>query len=221
MSEPCLTRTNAPRPLDSLIDGCVAGMRLVAKRGDDEMIEPFKQRKTRFGDGVHIGEISDAAKAEARNLLLAVQHGYAIEFDAVNQGAVGERLQPDARAVRISGFGRECVVVDAFENFTRLRRCIKRYRTRLAIDDEAQRAQVVEAEDMIRVAVRVEHRVHAPYAAAQCLLAEVRTGIDDDDALAHALAPAQKQRWAQAAVARIGRRANGAIAAQGGNAHRR
>jgi hypothetical protein len=45
---------------------------------------------------------------------------------------------------------------------------------------EAQRAQIVEAEDMVGMRVRVEDGIHMPDFLAQGLLAKVRSGIDQD-----------------------------------------
>ena len=48
--------------------------------------------------------------------------------------------------------------------------------------DKTQRAQIVHPQDMIGVRVRIEHGIHAREALAQRLFAEVRAGIDYDNA---------------------------------------
>ena len=47
---------------------------------------------------------------------------------------------------------------------------------------EAQRANIVEPEDVVRMAVGVEDRVDLLDLFAQCLFAEVRRGIDQHEA---------------------------------------
>ena len=49
---------------------------------------------------------------------------------------------------------------------------------------KAQRPQIVEAENMVGMGVRVEDSIHMPDLFAQSLVAEVRTRIDQDRMLA-------------------------------------
>src|SRR5581483_1845470 len=82
---------------------------------------------------------------------------------------------------------------------------------------EAERAQVVEAQDVIGVAVGVEHGVERADAFADGLLAEVGRGVDE-----HGVAiELHQHRGTRAPVARIAGGAHGAAAADGGDAHRR
>lgn len=60
-----------------------------------------------------------------------------------------------------------------------VRRCIDRQGTA----ERAERTQVVETHDVIRVRVRVDHRIQPPDAVAEALRAEIRSGVDDPGAL--------------------------------------
>ena len=80
---------------------------------------------------------------------------------------------------------------------------------------DVEGANVVEAEDVVGVAVGEQDGIEAVEADAEGLLAEVRRGVDHD-----VLSVAREQQGrAQAIVVRIFRGANGALASQGGHAH--
>ena len=115
-----------------------------------------------------------------------------LKGDAMNCGVFVERLQLNAGAIGISGIVRKGVIKDTLEYRRGLRCGVERDRRALAKDSEAERAQVVHAQDVIGVRVGVKYRVHASEAVAQSLLAEVRAGVNDDDALSAAVGPAQQ-----------------------------
>ena len=75
---------------------------------------------------------------------------------------------------------------------------------------QVERANIVESQDVIRVAVRVEHGVEPVHAGAQGLGAEVGRGIN------HHVAPAvgKKHGGARPVVARVRGLADGAMAAE-------
>ncbi len=87
-------------------------------------------------------------------------------------------------------------------------------RTRAA---HVQRAQIVDAVGVVRVAMRVPHRVHPRQPGAQKLEAQLGRGVDEHDASV----ALQRRSVARASVARILRRAAGTIAAHDRNAERR
>ena len=81
---------------------------------------------------------------------------------------------------------------------------------------EAERTQIVHAEDVIGVGVSVENGVDVVDVLAQCLPAEILPGIDDD----RMLTPLYGDGGAAARIAGVNRGADGAIAAEGGYTHR-
>ena len=106
--------------------------------------------------------------------------------------AIAKRLDVNPCAVGIGGRGRKRVVVDAAQHFFRGLRRVQGNVTAFAKDCEAQRSKIIKAENMIGVPVRVENSVHASQSAAQSLLAEVWTGIDDHDPFPLTFVPSQQ-----------------------------
>src|SRR6266850_8269365 len=81
---------------------------------------------------------------------------------------------------------------------------------------QAQRAYVVESQDVVRVRVRVENRVQAAHALAYRLRAKVGSGVDQN-AVSAVL---NEHRGTRALVTRITRCTHPAIASNGGYTHR-
>ena len=79
-----------------------------------------------------------------------------------------------------------------------------------AVLDGVEPPHVVETEDMVCVAVREEHRVHARQIVTQRLGAQIRRGVNQD---ARAVWQRHVNRRPRALIVRIGRRAHGARAA--------
>jgi hypothetical protein len=80
----------------------------------------------------------------------------------------------------------------------------------------AERAQIVDAENMVGVRVGVKHRIHARDALANRLRIEIGRGIDEH----HLARVLEHHRRPGAAVVRIAGMADGAVATQRGHAHR-
>ena len=87
--------------------------------------------------------------------------------------------------------------------------CLQRRVDRQVAPVMAVRAQVIEAHDVIRVGMRVNHGVQPPHVLTQCLRAEVWAGIDDPGAFRRL----HIDRGARALVPGIGGFAYPAIAA--------
>ena len=82
---------------------------------------------------------------------------------------------------------------------------------------KAERAKIVDAQNMVSVTVSVEHGIKFANARADGLLAKIGSGIDE-----HTLSTIlDEYRRPGTAVVRIGRMTHGAVAADGGYAHRR
>jgi len=77
---------------------------------------------------------------------------------------------------------------------------------------------IVETEDVIGVRVREENRVDPADVVRERLRAEIGGGVDEDRGPAVGL---DQNRRTQAPIAGIDRSADGAVAADGGNARRR
>lgn len=215
VGEPGVARLKAFDPMQSLIDIGVAGMRPFAQRVDDEDAEVLQQRQAGVGDDVHVGEISSVPEAEACHLLLAVDERHALESGSVNgDGFLAfETVHADAGAGRIFRFGREGIVEDSLDDGGAGVVGIKRH---VAVGMmEGERAQIIEAEDVVGVGVGVEDGIDVADFFAQNLFAEVRAGVDEDTMVF----PLNGGGGAQAAISRIRRGADVAFASERGDAH--
>ena len=91
----------------------------------------------------------------------------------------------------------------------------------IAVGVKAEGTEIVEAEDVVGVAVGVEHGVDAADALAQGLGVEVRAGVDEDGVLVVGEADGRAGApVARISVGRDGRGADRAVAAERGHAHR-
>src|SRR5438270_12724209 len=108
----------------------------------------------------------------------------------------------------------ENVAEDMFQAVRRGSIRVERY---LAFTPEAERAYVVQAKDVVSVRVRIKHCVKPFDLFANCLLAEIRRGVDQY----RVAVVFHQDRRAQSPVMRIVRRAYAAVAPNGGNAHGR
>ena len=127
-----------------------------------------------------------------------------------------ERGVHDVQVDTWDGALRRCSIKDVGEGAANhakgFFRAVDRERRFLA---DVERANVVEAEDVVGVAVGEQDGVEAIEADAEGLLAEIGCGVDDD-----VLAVARKQEGgAQAVIVRIFRGADAAIACERGHAH--
>ena len=86
---------------------------------------------------------------------------------------------------------------------------------------EAQRAEVIQAKDVVSVSVGIEDSIDIADAEAQCLMAEIRPGVDEYAMRRRGVAvlPFDGDGGTEAPVAWIGGGADAAGAAQRGHAH--
>ena len=152
------------------------------------------------GDVAHVGEVGRAAEAVAGDLLTSVGDGDALEAgsEEVNASAGGgiDAMDLDARAggVAVLPCGR-CT-----------RRCVRSAAGlfvgvdgKVVLTVKAERAQVVEAHDVVGVPVGVEDGIDVADILAQGLGVEVRAGVDEDGAVV----VGESDGRAGAAVARV------------------
>lgn len=212
-------RGDAFHPTKGRVKMGVAGVRLGAEGVENEDVEVPEERQAGFGDGAHVGEIGGGAEAEAGDLEVAMEDGHALEGDAEDFGGLGifEWVELNAGAMRVRGVGGEGVVEDVAKDGRGGLVGVEGQEAGLV--GEAERAEVVEAEDVVGMGVGVEDGVEVMDALANGLLAEVGAGIDDDGMRPCTALPADGDGRASAAVARVSGGTHGAPASQGGDAH--
>ena len=200
----------------------VAGVRLAAEGVKDEDVEVLEEREAFGGDVAEVGEVGCGAEAVAGDLVVAVGDRDAEEVgseeDDFGSGRGGDAVDGDAGAGGVAvGAGAEGVVEDALDGGGGGLVGVEREAVGVV---EAERAEVVHAEDVVGVAVGVEDGVEAADVLADGLCVEVGAGVDDDVVVV----PGDQDGGAGSAVAGVSIRghcggADGAVAAQRGDAH--
>lgn len=189
----------------------MGGVRPFAQAIEQQQLKTFEQRQRILRNGRDVGEIGHIADTIAQDIAMAVLQWNRDDVDAEKierlLHAVGAKHRdfPETAGLAqgVAEFGGNMLDDTAV--------AVKRYLLALQL---AERAQVVDTVQMVGVRVSVKHGINARQPLAQGLLPQVGTGIDEDDL------PARQQhgrRAARALVARIGRGAGGAVAAD----HRR
>ena len=93
VGEPGMFSADAPCPFDRLLNGGVIGVRLMAECGKHNVIEPLEKREALLGNAADVGEIRCAAEPESIDGKIAVEDGYAREFNSKDILTITERLQ--------------------------------------------------------------------------------------------------------------------------------
>ncbi len=160
------------------------GCGVEAEGVEDEDVEILEEGDADLGDVAHVGEVGGAAEAVAGDLLGAVGDGDALEAGSedVDAGAGGgvEAMDVDAGAGGVAVFFAEGVLEDALD----VAGC-----GFVGVDGdvvdavEGEGAEVVEAHDVVDVAVGVEDGVDAADVFADGLGVEVGAGVDEDGAV--------------------------------------
>ena len=131
-----------------------------------------------------------------------------------SSNAALDGLEFDEREASKFVVGLEDVAEHVAQKFAVARRGIERQLTGpVAI---GERAQVVDAENVVGVGVRVEDGVELSDVFAQGLFAKVGRGVDENVAVV----VGEQDGGTGAAIAGIGGMTDGAVAGDGGNAHR-
>ncbi len=171
----------ARRGVDGFGDGEMRRMRPIAQRADHEQVDALEQRPRGVGNAAAIGQIREAADAIAEDLAAAHARPAPARSPCVrprqNGPRTDERAQPRHVLVAVLG-ALERVVEDAPQVGAA---CARRRRaespSRWSV---LKRRSLVEAEDVIGVAVREQHRVDARDVERQRLRAEVGRRVDED-----------------------------------------
>ena len=124
-----------------------------------------------------VGEISGATKAEAENFHVAMEEGHGNEWNPEKLARALDGVQDYTRYGTKRGLVIKNVGKDAADNAKCLFVAVNRERGALA---NIEGAYVVKTEDVVSVAVSEQNGVDADQTDAEGLLAEVRSGINDN-----------------------------------------
>ncbi len=187
-------------------------MGLVAEGVEEEDVEIVEHGEGGLGNLAVIGEVGEAADAVAVDVLAAVEERDGLDVESEEfEGAAVVVVGFDFGDVGGAGDGIEHIRKDAAEGVEGVGGSVDGDAGAL---EDVEGADVVEAEDVIGVGVGEEDGVDAADVVAEDLGAEVGGGVDEDVA---AFVLDQDGR-AEAVVVRIGGVADGAGAADGGDA---
>ena len=177
-----------------------------------EFIETFEQRHGRVRNSAEVGEIGGAPKAEAENFHIAVEQRHRDKRDAEKFNGALHGDQGDAW----HGAERRLVIEDVGKHAPDDAKCFF-----IAVDGQRralaniERANVVEAENVVGMTVRQQNGVEAVESNTERLLAEVRSGINHN-VLA---ATGDQQGRAQPLIVGIVGLTHAAGTSEGGNTH--
>ena len=213
VGEPGLTRLQPLDDLQALLDCAVGGMGLVAQCVEEQHVQVFQQSQGLLRHLAVVGQVGRVAKAEAVAGSASVEHRDGNDGEPGDlDGRAVEGVGADAGPGRLGFAGVEDVGEDAPDNRQRLLRSVNG--NGLALK-KIERTQVVETQDVVGVTVCKKHGVHAREGGAERLLPEIGPGVDDSAVRV----PTQGNRGPETLVARVGRVADLARAADGRNAH--
>jgi hypothetical protein len=206
-------------PSKRLVDVGGGGMWLRPQRVDNEHVEVLDQRKARVGDGAHVSQVSRRSEAEAADSKTAVKQGHALKADSGNIGefVVIETVELYAGTGRILGVRLEGVLKDALED---VGCCVIGIEAEAARVAKAERTEVVHAEDVVGMRVRIEDRVDMADSFPQCLIAKVGSRVDDHRLAGPVVRPLDSDRRTAAGIPRIGGSTDVTFASERGDAHR-
>ncbi len=206
-------------------------MLLLAKGIEHQRVHAFEQRPRRLRNFTAVGQIRKSAHPEPKDQPMAVEHRHRDELVSTQAERAGDERQvhlrhPTARERRL--------LEDIGEGPPQIARGVAVRIARHGFPLEAVvAAHFVEAEDVIGVAVREQNRVEAPDVVRERLGTQVARGVHQHvPRRAMVGGRARRQRvgagmqvdqngWTASAVARIGRLAHVAVAADHRHAVRR
>ena len=210
--EPRASRLQRFDQRQSLIHGLMHGVRNIAQRIKNQLIEIVQQRKRRIGNGAEVGQVSSPAKAEAENLHVAVQQRNGKKLDAQQFERRGRFVERDARNGAELGLAVEHISERAANDLKRFFVRINRQRDLLP---QIVRTNIIESHNVISVSMGKQNCIEASNLRAQGLLAKIRSRIDH-----HIPAIARKEQGrAKPVVVRVRRSANSTVASERRDAH--
>jgi hypothetical protein len=184
----------------------------VAEGVEDEIVKVFEKGNGGFRKAAEIGEIRGAAEAEAEDIQFAVKKRHGNDGNAEKLERAFDFVEDDTRDGAQRGPGVEDVREGAADNAESFFGTIDGNSRALA---DIERANVVEALDVIGVAMGEQNGFKALDACGEGLRAKIGSGINDD------VLPIAREEdgGTQALVVRVGGVADGAVAADRGNSH--
>ncbi len=211
--------TDGFRSFDGVVEGQVGCVRGMAQGIEHKHVGTARDRNRRKGDRLAVGIISQKLPVTTRKHQPRRDHPPVGEFDGSDpEPAKVERTfdrhgrGPDVVAELVGSI--EGVLEDAPEVGEGGRGGMDGHGL---VFDLTEAAQIVEAKDMVRVRVCVDHGIDARDVFTQALEAQIGGGVNQDARGS----VAEQGRCAQPLVARIGRRAHPARAPDDWNAVRR
>src|SRR5579859_120864 len=175
MRKPRAARLNLVNERKRLLDGLVHGMRNIAQRVEDEFIHSLQKWERRIRQGTEIGEICRAAKAVSKNFQIAVQQRNRSKCRAKQFERAAHFVKRHAGNRTWFRNAVENVRKRAAQRFERDAIRVDRQRTILA---QAERPNIVESHNVIRVGVGEQNGVEAIQSGAQSLLAKIGSRVN-------------------------------------------
>ena len=117
MRQPRVLCANSFRPPQRLLHGCMARMRFMPQRGENQVIKPFKQPKTLLRE--FRSHPSDRQRCPKRNPAIVIcpcRTGTRTNSTPCTVIPFAQRFQLDARTIRIGGLRRKGILVDVLQH---------------------------------------------------------------------------------------------------------
>jgi hypothetical protein len=184
----------------------------IAEGIEDEVVDIFKERHGGFGEAAEIGEIRGAAEAEAQYVHFAVEERHGNDGDAEKLEGAFDFVEDDAGNGAEGRPGVKNVGEGAADRAEGLLGAVDGQSGALA---DVEGTNVVEALDVIGVAVGEKDGCEAIQVRGEGLGAEVGCGVNDD-VLGIA---GEEDGGTQTLVVRIGGLTDGAVATDGRDSH--
>ena len=196
-----------------LLHRLVHRVRHVPQRIQNQIVQIFQQRHARFRQPAEVRHIRRAPKPESQHIHFPVQQWHRNKRNPQQRKRSVHLAQFHARQAAQCRLMVEHIRKHAPHHAKRFLRPIHRDRRLLPV---VVRPQIIESQNMVRVAMRQQHPVQPVHSRAQRLRAKVRRRVDH-----HILSVAGKQQGrAQSLVARVRRIAHCAMAPQCRHTHR-
>src|SRR5437899_2919832 len=140
----------------------MTGVRLLSQSIENKDVEILKEGQALLRNVAHVSEIGSAAEAVAGDLLLSVGYRDAAEacskqLDSSARSGI-DAMNLDARAGGVAIFLAKGVLEDAFDTVCGFLIGVDR---QVVMPTKTERTQIVEAHDVIGVAMGVEHSIDA------------------------------------------------------------
>ena len=213
-----LRRARPRQPFQRQRQMGVAGVRRVAQGVADEDLGRADDGPGVFGDGLHIGQIDDAAARgrdfQAKRVDLAMGDGEGDDLDRAARAVDGDGAVQQVQ-VADRGIVRSCGCLEHIAEA--VAQGCARFGIGIALHAGmgviGHLAEVVDAVDMIGMGMRPDHRIQRRNPCIQHLRHQIGAGIDQHTGHGTALDPVDQDRAAAAAVFRITGVAGAPIAA--------